>query len=126
VLRPGPTQQSLQNSYGLGYRVKQDFLIRLCRERGIAFVPFFAIAAEGRESGATRTEMPGVSAIAAAHRITPAQLRLAWTLQRHPNVLAIPGTSNAEHLTENVAAAAVRFSSTELAELQRIHEQGSD
>jgi pyridoxine 4-dehydrogenase len=112
----------IQNSYGLGYRTHQDSLIRLCNERGIAFVPFFAIAGAGRESGATNAEAPEVDAIAAAHEITPAQLRLAWTLQRHPNILAIPGTGNPDHLTQNLAAAAVRLTPPEIAELERVHQ----
>ena len=45
---------------------------------------------------------------------TPAQIRLAWTLHQSPNVLAIPGTGNVDHLEENVAAAALRLSPDDL------------
>jgi aryl-alcohol dehydrogenase-like predicted oxidoreductase len=43
------------------------------------------------------------------------QVRLAWTLHQAPNVLAIPGTGSPAHLAENVAAAALRLSSDDLA-----------
>lgn len=43
----------VQNRYGLdSRRTGSDEVLRLCGEQGIAFVPFFAIAGEGRESGA--------------------------------------------------------------------------
>ena len=51
---------------------------------------------------------------AVAHGAAPAQVRLAWTLQQGPHVLAIPGTSNPDHLTENVAAGALRLSPGEM------------
>lgn len=40
---------------------------------------------------------------------TPAQLALAWVLSRGPHVIAIPGTTQPEHLLENCAAAAIRL-----------------
>ena len=51
---------------------------------------------------------------------TPGQVRLAWTLQQGPHVLAIPGTSNPGHLTENVAAGALRPSPGEMDRLQSL------
>ena len=35
---------------------------------------------------------------------SPAQVALAWLLQRAPNIVPIPGTSTVSHLVENVAA----------------------
>ncbi|MYR22964.1 aldo/keto reductase, partial [Streptomyces sp. SID6137] len=46
---------------------------------------------------------------------TPAQVRLAWTLHRGPHVLAIPGTTDPAHLTENIAAGALRLTADDLA-----------
>ena len=40
---------------------------------------------------------------------TPAQLALAWLLARGPHVHAIPGTTDAEHLRENMGALAVQL-----------------
>src|SRR5687767_1402722 len=42
----------VQNSYGLDSNRQDDALLRTCGERGIAFVPFFAIAGTRREDGA--------------------------------------------------------------------------
>ena len=92
-----------------------------CGEQHIAFVPFFTVAGTQREAGASNTHDREVLAIAHAHRVAPAQIRLAWTLHRGPHVLAIPGTSNAHHLTENIAAAALQLSQDELARLQPLH-----
>jgi pyridoxine 4-dehydrogenase len=34
-------------------------------------------------------------------------VRIAWTLRRGPHVLAIPGTGNTAHLTENMRTGAL-------------------
>lgn len=102
----------VQNQYGLTTRREDDALIELCAEHGIAFVPFFAIAAG--------TEQDVVSEVAAAHGVSAAQVRLAWTLHKGPNVLAIPGTGDPAHLEENIAAAGLRLSDEELSRLDTI------
>ncbi len=99
----------VQNRYGLDTgRADSDEVLRACGERGIAFVPFFAIAGDGREAGASSAhggesgdggESGGVLAVARAHGATAAQVRLAWTLHQGPHVLAIPGTGNPDHLS---------------------------
>ena len=48
---------------------------------------------------------------------TPAQIALAWLLAQKPWIVPIPGTTQLAHLLENTGAAAVRFTATELAEL---------
>jgi aryl-alcohol dehydrogenase-like predicted oxidoreductase len=100
----------VQNPYGIGFRRKHDALVDLCGELGIAFVPFFAIAADGKESGAREGDHESVRTVAERLGASPAQVRLAWTLHRGEHVLAIPGTSNPDHLAENVAAGALRLS----------------
>ena len=105
----------VQNQYGLHLR-RSDVLLEACGEQGIAFVPFFAIAGPGREAGGV-TDSEAVRAIARAYGATPAQVRLAWTLQRGPHVLAIPGTGNPDHLVDNLAAGTLHLSAEELASL---------
>ncbi|HEU5458708.1 MAG TPA: aldo/keto reductase, partial [Terracidiphilus sp.] len=56
--------------------------------------------------------------IAAKHGATAAQLSLAWLLARSPVMLPIPGTSKLEHLEENVAAAEVKLTAEEIAEME--------
>ena len=126
----------VQNSYALDLR-RDDDLVGECARRGIAFVPFFAIAGMGREAGAPpepdarpaedappepdAPPQPGVGSgeavrrVAAGRGVTPHQVRLAWTLHRGPHVLAIPGTGSERHLVENVAAGALRLTPAELA-----------
>jgi aryl-alcohol dehydrogenase-like predicted oxidoreductase len=109
----------VQNRFSIDSRQEgTDELLRTCGEQGIAFVPFFAIAGAGREAGAAGTDSDAVLAAARAHGATPAQIRLAWTLQQAPHVLAIPGTANPDHLAENVAAAALRLSEDEMTRLR--------
>ena len=105
-----------QNSYAIDIR-RDDDLLEECGRRGIAFVPFFAIAGTGHESGPATDHSESLRAVAAAHRATEHQVRLAWTLHRGPHVLAIPGTGDPAHLRENVAAAALRLTDDEQARL---------
>jgi aryl-alcohol dehydrogenase-like predicted oxidoreductase/predicted acetyltransferase len=109
----------VQNSYGVGASAEEQKFLRACGEQGVAFVPFFAIAGARREAGASQTDSETVLAVARAHDVTPAQVRLAWTLQQGPHVLAIPGTGNPDHLAANVAAGAVRLSDDDMASLCR-------
>lgn len=105
----------VQNRYGIGERrADSEDILRTCGELGIAFVPFYAIAAGGREAGADLTvEHEVLLDIARAHDASPAQVRLAWTLGRGSHVLAIPGTGNPTHLEANVAAGALRLTEDE-------------
>jgi pyridoxine 4-dehydrogenase len=106
----------VQNSYALDLR-RDDTLVQACADRGIAFVPFFAIAGAGREDGAGDDHDDAVRKVAADHGVTPHQVRLAWTLHQGRNVLAIPGTGREAHLLENIAAGALRLSRADLAVL---------
>ncbi|MFG2352309.1 aldo/keto reductase [Streptomyces sp. NPDC048521] len=94
-----------------------DEVLRLCGEHGIAFVPFYAVAGEAGDQGATTAHDDAVLSVARAHGASPAQVRIAWTLHQGPHVLAIPGTGNPGHLVENVAAGALRLTAEELARL---------
>jgi aryl-alcohol dehydrogenase-like predicted oxidoreductase len=113
----------VQNRFGLdSHDPATDELLRICGEEGIAFVPFFAIAGEGGSQGAkSDDDDEEVTAVARAHGATPAQVRIAWTLQQGPHVLAIPGTGNPDHLVENVAAGALRLTDEEMARLDALH-----
>jgi aryl-alcohol dehydrogenase-like predicted oxidoreductase len=111
----------VQNRYALDSRPDDgDDVLDACRDQGIAFVPFFAIAGAGREQGPGQTEHDVVTEIAGAHDATPAQVRLAWTLHRGPHVLAIPGTGDPAHLVENVGAGALRLTEDEVTRLSAL------
>jgi aryl-alcohol dehydrogenase-like predicted oxidoreductase len=119
----------VQNKYSLTTAREDDSLVARCAEHDVAFVPFFAIASGGNVSGAPGGGAPSARERAAAaaaeqvareHGVSPAQVRLAWTLHKGPNVLAIPGTGNLDHLAENVAAGALRLTGDDLARLDTI------
>ena len=103
---------SVQNRYSVTDRQSEPVLEE-CERHGLAFIPWFPLAA------GPLTEPGGaLDEIAAAHDATQAQIALAWLLQHSPAMLPIPGTSSIEHLEENVAAAALRLSDEELAEIE--------
>ncbi|MCS0638788.1 aldo/keto reductase [Streptomyces sp. LP05-1] len=108
----------VQNQYGAGAPEARHAFADACGEQGIAFVPYFAIAGTGAEAGATDEPDERVRAVARAHGVSPARVRLAWTLHRGAHVLAIPGTGNPDHLDDNLAAGALRLTPEEVALLR--------
>ncbi|MFG1882678.1 aldo/keto reductase [Micromonospora sp. NPDC049102] len=107
----------VQNNYGVDAYREQDAFVRGCGLRGIAYVPFFALAGTSREAGVTAAPGPAVEAVAREHGVTPSQVRLAWTLHQGPHVLAIPGTGDPAHLRDNIAAASLRLTPQDLTRL---------
>ncbi|HEU5457198.1 MAG TPA: aldo/keto reductase [Terracidiphilus sp.] len=107
---------SVQNRYSLGDRRHEETL-KWCEARGIAFLPWYPIAA-GKLLKAEHPAAQTLARIAAKHGATAAQLLLAWLLARSPVMLPIPGTSKVEHLEENVAAAGVTLTAEEIAEME--------
>src|SRR5215475_613141 len=98
---------SVQNHYNLRDR-SSDRLIDICAQAGIAFIPWYPLAA-GRLASANSP----VTRIAQRHSAAPSQISLAWLLQRSPAMLPIPGTSSIAHLEENLASASIRLTSVE-------------
>jgi len=99
---------TVQNRYSLADRHSEGVL-EACEQAGIGFIPWFPLATG-------RLAEPGgaLDSVAGEHDATPAQIALAWLLARSPVMLPIPGTSSVEHLEENVAAARIELSSSEL------------
>jgi pyridoxine 4-dehydrogenase len=110
----------VQNRHAPGYeRSDSGDLLAACRDAGIAFVPFFAIAGQSREDAAEE-RYDVVRTIADAHGAMPAQVRIAWNLALGQHVLAIPGTGDREHVEQNVAAADLRLTEDDLAALNAL------
>jgi len=105
---------SVQNRYSFADR-EWDYVVDYCAANGIAFIPWFPLAA-GRVAGDVLNE------IAQAHQASPKQVALAWLLRRSRIVLPIPGTSSVEHLEENVAAASVQLTQEEYERLRDVPE----
>lgn len=104
---------TVQNRFNLAEQGDDDVL-RACEAAGIGFIPFAPLAMGGltRSSGA-------LASVAARHGATQAQLALAWLLERSPVVLPIPGTGSVEHLRDNLEAALIELSETDLRTLER-------
>jgi aryl-alcohol dehydrogenase-like predicted oxidoreductase len=102
---------TVQNLYNLTDRSSEDVL-EYCEANDIGFIPWFPLAAG-------RLAEPGgaVAELASDHGATPGQIALAWLLQRSPVMLPIPGTGSPGHLRENVAAATVTLSESDMATL---------
>jgi aryl-alcohol dehydrogenase-like predicted oxidoreductase len=59
-----------------------------------------------------------VRAIAQRRGVRPGQLALAWVLAQGDDVVPIPGTKRRKYLEENAAAAEIKLSAEEVAELE--------
>ena len=66
----------------------------------------------------------GIGELAAAKRVTPAQLALGWVLAQGDDIVPIPGTKRRVYLEQNVAAAEVALTPDELHELDKIAPRG--
>jgi len=132
---------AVQNEYSLLWRGPEKWVLPLCQELGIGFVPWSplgvgfltgAIDANTRfadgdirkvESRFSPENLPHNLALldlvkrwGERKRATPAQIALAWLLAQKPWVVPIPGTTQMAHMVENVGAVAIRFTPAELAE----------
>ena len=105
---------SVQNHYNLGDR-SSDRLVDICAEAGIAFIPWYPLAAGRLASPNSR-----LARIAQRHSASPSQISLAWLLQRSPAMLPIPGTSSIAHLEENLASAQIRLNLDEFRTLSSV------
>lgn len=105
------TIASVQNLYNLANRSAEKLLDH-CEAEGIAFIPWYPLA-----TGELARPGGPLDALAGRHGASPSQLALAWLLRRSPVMLPIPGTSSVAHLEDNVAAAGVRLTDEEFAEL---------
>ncbi|GHE01077.1 oxidoreductase [Streptomyces alanosinicus] len=124
----------VQNEYNVVRRRHED-LVRTCAEAGIAFMPFFPLGTftlQHEKDPATDTKVPRqvpldaqvIHAVAERHGATAYQVALAWLLRHSANICCIPGTSSPDHLQENIAAAGLRLTDTDVKELDALHEGG--
>lgn len=95
---------SVQNRYNVRDR-ESEAVLRACEADGCAFLPYYPLQGFGFTSGST-----ALGAVGQSHSATPAQVAIAWLLQRSPVTLPIPGTSSVEHLEQNVGAAHLMLS----------------
>jgi len=133
---------AVQNEYSMLWRGPEKEVIPTCDELGIGFVPWSPLGVgfltgaidantrfaqgdiRGVESRFAPENLPPNLALvelvkrwAERKRATPAQIALAWLMAQKPWIVPIPGTTQMAHMLENVEAAGVHFTSSELAEL---------
>jgi aryl-alcohol dehydrogenase-like predicted oxidoreductase len=135
---------AVQNEYSMLWRGPEEKVIPLCQELGIGFVPWSPLGvgfltgaidaktrfAEGdfrkTESRFAPENLPHNLALvdllkswAKRKQVSPGQISLAWLLAQKSWIVPIPGTTQMAHMLENIGAAAVRFTSAELDELNK-------
>ncbi|WP_299969513.1 aldo/keto reductase [uncultured Roseobacter sp.] len=134
---------AVQSEYSLLWRGREADILPLCAELGIGFVPFAPLGygfltgaidmetsfapgdframttrmdPENRASNMALVEL--VRDWAAEKGVKPGQIALAWLLAQGDTIVPIPGTTQMAHLRDNIAAANVSFSESELAEIR--------
>jgi aryl-alcohol dehydrogenase-like predicted oxidoreductase len=135
---------AVQNEYSMLWRGPEEWVIPLCEELGIGFVPwsplgvgFLTGAIDGQtrfadgdirkvESRFSPENMAANLALVALlkqwaerKQATPAQIALAWLMAQKAWIVPIPGTTQMAHMIENVGASAVQLTPAETTELDR-------
>jgi pyridoxine 4-dehydrogenase len=105
---------SVQNRYNLVDRKSEDVL-EYCGRENIGFIPWFPLA-----TGELAKQDGPLTRAAKELKAQPAQLALAWLLQKSLVMLPIPGTSKVKHLEENTAAALIELDESTSTELERL------
>jgi len=102
---------SVQNRYNVSDR-SSEAMVDLCDQEGLAFLPWAPI--QEADSFAP------VLSSASIHGASTRQIVLAWMLARSRQILPIPGTGSAEHVAENIAAAAIQLTNEEITTLLEV------
>jgi aryl-alcohol dehydrogenase-like predicted oxidoreductase len=133
---------ALQSEYSLWERNLEPRIIPLLRELGIGLVPFSPLGRgfltgdvkraeeypetdfrrndpryQGENFDANVRAAGAVRDLAARRHATAGQIALAWLLHKGPDIVPIPGTRRVKYLEENVAAAAIALTPTDVAQL---------
>ena len=135
---------ALQSEYSMWWREPEKEIIPLLEELGIGLVPFSPLGKgflTGTINSSTvfsaddfRRRVPRfapealaaneklaalVQKLAQAHQATAAQIALAWLLAQKPWIVPIPGTTKQERLKENLGAADIQLSATDIADINQ-------
>jgi diketogulonate reductase-like aldo/keto reductase len=102
--------------YNLLHRGIERDLVPWCRSHS---VPIMAYSPIGHSAGEQKRmfDQPEVKSVASRHSATPAQVALAWLLER--DVIVIPKATNPKHVRENRAALDVVLTKKDLKELDQ-------
>jgi aryl-alcohol dehydrogenase-like predicted oxidoreductase len=133
---------AVQNEYSMLWRGPEQELIPTCEELGIGFVPWSPLGVQfltgwidantrfapgdirGVESRLSPENLPHnlqlvelLKTWANRKEATPGQIALAWLMAQKPWIVPIPGTTQMAHMAENSGAVGVRFTPSEISEL---------
>ena len=86
-------------------------LLPWCAARHMPIMAYSPVGQAGRLLRA-----PALQRVAGRHGVTAAQVAIAWSL-RHPSIISIPKASDAAHVRQNAAAAAIALTADDLAEI---------
>ncbi|MBT9471883.1 MAG: aldo/keto reductase [Pseudomonadota bacterium] len=136
---------ALQTEYSPWTRNPEIAVLEACHELGVTFVAFSPVGRGFLAGGVTdvakledgdfRKGMPrfqgeafeanlkmfgGFADLAQEVGCTPAQLCLAWLLQKDGAQVPIPGTTNPDHMLENAKAAEIRLSPEAMARVEAL------
>ncbi|MBB1513667.1 aldo/keto reductase [Tessaracoccus sp. MC1627] len=134
---------AVQSEYSMWWRERETDVIPVLEELGIGMVPFSPLGKgfltgtidasttfgetdfrgrtprfQGEALQANLALVKTLNRVAAEVGCTPAQLALQWVLNQKPWMVPIPGTKRIQRLEENVGAAAVQLSDSQLAEIR--------
>jgi pyridoxine 4-dehydrogenase len=109
--------------YNIGDRTGAD-LLAAAEAAGVVFSPWHPTTAADQE-GTTSSVADRLDPIRVRHHATTAQLAIAWLLHRSPVMLPIPGTSSPDHFQDNLAAAAIGLTGTEVQAITHLIPEGS-
>jgi len=112
ALPSGGSVTTDQVLYNLTRRGIEYDLLPWCVDRKIPIMAYSPI-----EQGRVLKNRP-LQAVAKRHEATAAQIALAWVL-RQKNMIAIPQTSNADHVRENRGAVDLKLTTQDIEELDR-------
>jgi len=100
--------------YNLEHRGIEWDLLPWCQERGVPIMAYSPVGHSGTEKKEL-LENRTVKLIAKRHGATPAQVALAWLLQR--DVVAIPKASSPDHVRENRGALELKLTKQDFIDL---------
>lgn len=115
ALLPGCRIQPAMNQVERHPWLQQNALLGYCRQHGIALTAYSPLGSPAAGGPAPLLSAPVITAIAAAHGASPAQVLLAWGLATGTAV--IPKSVHRERLAANLAAAQLRLSPAELEQI---------
>jgi len=113
----------VQNAYSILDRTHDD-VIELCRDRKMAFVPFFPLGYAFTGGPKKLAADPHIAQTAAKHESPPPRSRSPGCSNRYDRMLLIPGTTSVAHLEENLAAADLALDDEDLETLERVEPVG--